>query len=231
MTAEQIIQSLKRKADPQKARYKEAKFGIVAKHQLGIFHKDLNEMAREIPKDAELATELFDSGIYEGRLLCSKLFPPAQLTEPLMDRWTSTFENWEVCDSFCMTVYARSPLAIPKAIEYSTREPEFEKRAGFAIMAALCSADKRAGNEVFDKFLTIIIRESDDNRLYVRKAVNWALRSIGKRNPDLKRKALEIAEQIASRDTKSARWIAKDALKELQKEGLRIANYPRKIYG
>lgn len=230
MTAEHIIKELKRKADPEKVRLKQAKFGIESHNPLGIYHKELKEMAKGLPKDADLAIELFDSGIYEARLICSKIFPPKLLTAELMDRWTATFENWEICDSFSMAVYARSPLAYPKAIEYTAREKEFEKRAGFATMAALCSADKKAENAAFEAFFPLIVKESNDIRIYVRKAVNWALRSIGKRNPDLRLRAIEVAKEIALMDNKAATWIAKDALKELEKENVRISNYPRSRY-
>lgn len=230
LTTGRIIQKLKEVADPDVVLKKQQKFGIVAHDALGIYHKDLNRLAKELPKDADLAIALFETGVYEARLLCSKIFPPRQLTKELMDRWTPTFENWEICDAFSMGVYARSHLAIPKAIAYTEREPEFEKRAGFATLAGLCSADKKSGNEVFELFFPIIMRESTDERLYVRKAVNWALRSIGKRNADLQVQAIRVAEQIAGLDSKAAGWIAKDALRELQGENVRISDYPRSIY-
>ena len=210
--------------------YKETKFGITSSNALGIYHKDLKELAKKMPKEDNIAIELFESGIYEARLLCSKIFRPENLTETLMDKWTSTFENWEICDSFCMGLFAKSRYAIPKAIEWSGREREFEKRAGFATIAAYCMADKESQNEVFEQFFPIIKRECTDERVYVRKAVNWALRNIGKRNVDLKMKAVAVAEEMSERSNKAARWIAKDALKELVNENVRISDYPRRIY-
>jgi 3-methyladenine DNA glycosylase AlkD len=173
---------------------------------------------------------LYETNIYEARILCSKIFNPKNLTEDLMDKWTSEFENWEVCDSFCMKLFAKSKWAIPKILEWTQREREFEKRAGFTVMAAYCMADKKAENEVFTSFLPIIEREADDNRIYVKKAVNWALRSIGKRNRDLQQIAIQWAKKIAERDSKAAKWITSNALKELEKDGVRISDYPRKIY-
>ena len=230
MTANQIIDILKKEADPQKIQFKESKFGVISNNALGIYHKDLKELAKKIPKDDQLAIELFDSEIYEARLLCSKIFDPKNLTGALMDKWTSTFENWEICDSFCMGLFAKSKFALPKIIEWTQRKSEFEKRAGFTTMAAYCMADKNAHNETFEQFFTIIKRECTDERLYVKKAVNWALRNIGKRNIDLKEKAILVAEEILELDNKAAQWIAKNALQELTKQKLRISDYPREIY-
>ena len=190
MTADQIIDILKQRANPEKILIKETKFGIASKNALGIYHKDLKEIAKTIPKENKIAIQLFDSGIYEARLLCSKIFKPEDLTEKLMNKWTRTFENWEICDSFCMGLFAKSNYAVPKIIEWSSRKKEFEKRAAFATIAAYCMADKEANNETFEQFFPLIIRESTDERIYVKKAVNWALRNIGKRNIDLKEKTI-----------------------------------------
>ncbi|MEX0275294.1 MAG: DNA alkylation repair protein [Flavobacteriaceae bacterium] len=230
MTYDQIIAALKKQADPQKIGFKEKKFGIVSHQALGIYHRDLKELARKIPKDDELALQLFESNIYEARLLCSKIFNPKNLTEDLMDQWTRTFGNWEICDSFCMGLFAKSQYAIPRALAWTKREREFEKRAGFATIAALCMADKEAGNEVFEQFFPLIERESTDERQYVKKAVNWALRNIGKRNVDLHASAISIANRLVNTNDRTAQWIAKNALSELGKDKLRMSDYPRKIY-
>ena len=129
-----------------------------------------------------------------------------------------------------MGLFAKSKFAIPKIYEWSTRENEFEKRAAFATMAAYCMADKKAENEVFENFFPLIIKASDDNRLYVKKAVNWALRNIGKRNKDLHQQVIEVAKQLIALNTKSAIWIGKDALHQLIKPKVNILDYPRKIY-
>lgn len=230
MTYEEIIVELHRLADPEKIAQKEKKFGVISQNALGIFLKDIKELAKDIPADNQLAIQLFDSGIYEARLLCSKLFQPAALTEELAEKWVKTFDNWEICDSFSMTVFARSEWAVPKAMAWSKRTAEFEKRAAFATIAAYCMADKKAPNEAFLAFLPLIERESTDERIYVRKAVNWALRNIGKRNIDLRKEAIACANRILQIDSKTAKWIASNALKELEKEGVRIADYPRAVY-
>jgi len=230
MTLNQILAQLQLMADPEKVAYKEKKFAVAASNSLGIYQKDLKEFARKLPKDDDLAIELFETGIYEARLLCSRIFNPANLTETLVERWTPTFENWEICDSFCMGVYARSPLAAPIIHAWAAHEPAFEKRSAFATLSAYCMADKYAPNDTFEPFLLLIEREAWDNRIYVKKAVNWALRSIGKRNIDLRTRAISMAEEIAKQESKAAKWIARDALKELQSEKVRSSDYPRSVY-
>ena len=230
MTYTEIIECLYDLQDAEKVIFKEKKFGIISNNSLGIYHKELKMIAKEIGQDNELALQLFDSGIYEGRLLCSKMFNPKEVTEPLMEKWVKTFENWQICDSFCMGLFAKSEFALAKILEWTKRKREFEKRAGFATLAAYCMADKTSENELFEQFFPIIKREANDERLYVKKAINWSLRNIGKRNIDLKEMAIDIANEILNFESKPAKWIAKDALKELQKEGVRMSNYPRGIY-
>lgn len=231
MTYNDVMACLEELKDAEKVVFKKRKFGIIANNSLGIYHKELKMVAKEIGKDNALAIQLFDSGIYEARILCSKIFKPKDITEELMEKWVVTFENWEICDSFCMGLFAKSELAVSKALEWSSREGAFEKRAAFAIIASYCMADKKAGNEVFEQFLQVIKREVNDERLYVKKAVNWALRNIGKRNIDLRMSAIGVAQEILKEKSRSAKWIAKDALRELQKEHVRTSNYPREIYG
>jgi 3-methyladenine DNA glycosylase AlkD len=177
-----------------------------------------------------LAVALFDTNNYDAQILTSKIFTLKNVTSELMDHWMKSFQTWEACDSFSMKLFARSSLALTKAMEWTHREPEFEKRAGFATMAAYCMADKKANNEVFEPLLTAIIRESWDNRIYARKAVNWALRNIGKRNLDLNYRAIDTAHTILKVNTKAAQWIANNALKELTNDAVRRSDYPRSIY-
>lgn len=230
MTYNEVISQLHAMADADKVILKAEKFGVTSNNVLGIYHKDLRTLAKTIGFNNELALQLFDSGIYEGRLLCSKMFKPKDVTEPLMEKWVKTFDNWEICDSFSMGLFAKSVYAIPKIFEWTKREQEFEKRAGFAILASLCMADKTSENDLFYQFLPLIKREANDERLYVKKAVNWALRNIGKRNIDLNKKAIEVANHILNFQSNSAQWIGKNALKELEKENIRMSDYPRRIY-
>ncbi len=229
-TVNEILAHLNSIADPEKIAFKEKKYGIIAQNAVGIYMKDLKELVKVLPKDDQLALELFDSGIYEARLLCSKLFNPKNLTEELMEKWIVVFDNWEICDSFSMTVFARSRFAAQKIHEWADREPEFERRAAFATLAAYCMAEKKAENELFDSFLPLIKKAVTDERNFVKKAVNWALRNIGKRNIDLNKQAIQVAKDILKLESRSAKWIAKDALRELEKEGVRLSDYQRHIY-
>jgi len=230
MTYDNVIQKLHDLSNPDKIILKEKKFAIVANNSLGIYHKDLKDLAKQIGKNNELALQLFDSNIYEARILCSKIYRPEDLTEKLMQRWVGTFENWEICDSFCMGFFAKSEYALLKSQEWVNSEDEFVKRAAFTIMAAYGFANKNAANEVFESFLSIIEKHVNDERVYVKKSVNWALRNIGKRNVDLHKLAVFCAHRILKNKTKSAQWIAKDALRELEKDDVKMLNYPRVIY-
>ncbi len=229
-TTNQVIARLKALANPDKVALKKKKFGIISTNALGIYHKDLKILAKEIGMDSDLAMDLFDTDIYEARILCSNLFKLEDLTEEILEKWVTSFENWEICDSFCMRLVAKSKWAVPKILEWVDRKREFEKRAGFTTIAAYCMADKKAENKVYEQFFPIIKNASTDERLYVKKAVNWALRGIGKRNIDLNKQAVVVAKEILELNTKSAKWIAKDALRELEKEGVNILDYPRAIY-
>lgn len=230
MTYQEIIDEIYRLQNPEKVRFKEKKFGVKTQNALGIYMSDLNTLARRIGKNHDMGLKLFDSGIYEAKILCSKICKPKELNEEQVEHWVSTFDNWEICDSFCMGLVAKSRLAIPKILEWSSREKEFEKRASFATLAAYTMADKKAENEKFLSFFPLILNASDDNRLYVKKAVSWALRSIGKRNQDLQKEAIVLAKTLCQSNHPSAIWIAKDVLKELTKKDVRISDYPRAIY-
>lgn len=230
MNYDEIIEGLYELGDPEKVIFKEKKFGIISNNSLGIYQKELKLIAKEIGHDSDLAIQLFDSGIYEARLLCSKMFDPEDVTEALMEKWVKTFENWEICDSFSMGLYSKSDFALAKILEWTKRKPEFEKRAGFATLASYCMADKISENNTFEQFFPVIKQEAIDERLYVKKAVNWALRNMGKRNIDLRRKAIELASELATSENATTKWIGSNALAELQKEKLRISDYPRSIY-
>jgi 3-methyladenine DNA glycosylase AlkD len=230
MDAREVIDRLEELASPGRVAFKAEKFGISARHALGVDQKELAVLARELKTDNDLAIALFDTGIYEARLLCSKIFDPRDLSEALMERWVVTFENWEICDSFCMGFFAKSAHALEKIERWSCREELFVKRAAFSIIASYGFAHKEAGNEIFAGFLPLITRAADDERHYVKKAVNWALRNIGKRNRDLHREALRVAMELRSASRKTTRWIGSDAARELEKPGTKMLDYPRSIY-
>jgi 3-methyladenine DNA glycosylase AlkD len=192
-----------------------ARYGINPENTLGISIPALRSIAKEIGKDHDLAQELWASEIHEARILAAFIDDPIQVTEAQMERWAADFDSWDVCDQVCGNLFDRTPIAYQKALEWSTREEEFVKRAGFALMAWLAVHDKKAKDDQFESFFPGIIQQSTDSRNYVRKAVNWALRNIGKRNRSLNRRAIETAEEVARINSKTAHWIASDALKEL----------------
>jgi len=193
-----------------------ARFGLVSKKVLGINKPVLDGIARDVGKGHGLALKLWDSGIYEARILAALVDEPEKVTERQMEEWVKDFDNWGVCDNACMNLFDKTPFAYRKALEWSSRNEEFVKRAGFALMASLVVHDKKAKDHDFLKFLPLIKKESYDDRNFVRKSVNWALRQIGKRNPNLNRAAIETSEKILETRSKAARWIASDALRELE---------------
>ncbi len=192
-----------------------ARYGISTKNTLGISLPALRKMAGEIGNDHQLAQTLWVSGLHEARILAGLVDEPALVTERQLERWVLDFDSWDVCDLVCGNLFDRTPWAYRKAHEWSAREETFVKRAGFVLMAALSVHDKTAPNIAFTQFLPVIRREAGDDRNFVKKAVNWALRQIGKRNLALNRAAVKAARGIQRLNTRSARWIAADALREL----------------
>jgi len=217
MLYNETIQKLRSLADSEAVKGM-ARFGIAAEGTLGVTVPVLRKMARETGKDHHLAQQLWDSGIHEARLLASFIDIPGAVTEEQMESWVKDFDSWDVCDQCCGGLFDRIAFAYKKANEWSAREEEFVKRAAFALMAGLAVHDKDADDTAFLNFLPIIKRESTDGRNYVRKAVNWALRQIGKRNKVLNTAAIKAAEEIKEIDSKSSRWIASDAIRELNSD-------------
>ena len=193
------------------------RFGINVDNALGIKVTDLRKLARRVEKSHELALGLWGSGIHEARILATIIDRPDEVTEEQLERWAAEFDSWDIVDLTCNNLLRKTPFAHIKAAEWSDRKEEFVKRASFSLMAVLAVHDKETDNEVFEKYLTLVEREAKDERNFVKKSVNWALRGIGKRNPALREKAVKVAERIRDQDTKSARWIANDALRELKK--------------
>jgi len=213
----EIIDELRAKGSPESVAGM-ARYGISTEKTLGVSVYELRRMAGPLGCDHSLAAELWDSGVHEARLLAVFIDDPALVTAEQMEHWAAGFDSWDVCDQACTSLFDASPLAWEKAIEWAEREEEFVKRGAFALMAGLAWHDKKADDERFLALLPIIEGQADDYRNFVKKAVNWALRNIGKRNARLHAAAVETAQAIAARGTRSARWIASDALRELRAE-------------
>ena len=217
MELNQIVCELKSLADPAAAAGMR-RFGIGGKLPLlGVSVTKLRPLARRIGRDHTLALELWNVGFHEARLLAALIEEPAKVTSRQMESWVKDFDSWDVCDGVCLHLFDRTPFAWKKALAWSRRRGEFVKRAGFVLMAVLAVHDKRAADERFLDFLPIILREAGDERNFVKKAVNWALRQIGKRSEFLRSEAMRTAATIRDLDTPCARWIALDALRELEK--------------
>jgi 3-methyladenine DNA glycosylase AlkD len=199
-----------------------ARFGINPDRALGVRIPDLRRLAKQVGTDHSLALGLWKTGIHEARILASMIDDPAAVTERQMESWVGDFDSWDLCDQCCGNLFDRTPFAFDKAVEWAGRDEEFVKRAGFALMAWAAVHDKTADDRVFIEFLPLVEREADDDRNFVKKAVNWALRQIGKRNRRLNRAAVSVARRLAKRnDSPAARWIGTDALRELTSEGVR----------
>ena len=195
-----------------------AQFGIRAEKVFGVSKPKLDMLATRIGRNHHLALELWDSGIHDAKILAGMIADPAKVTVALMDRWVRDFDNWDTCDGTCCHLFVFSAPAWEKAIAWTRHDHEFQKRAGFALVAYLAYRDKEAADSKFLRFLKIIERECEDERNFVRKAVNWALRNIGKRNFRLNRAAIAAGERLRNRASRTARWIAGDALRELRSE-------------
>jgi 3-methyladenine DNA glycosylase AlkD len=193
-----------------------ARFGINPERALGVRIPELRRLARDLGQDHRLALSLWATGVHEARILASMVDDPARVTERQMDRWVRDFDSWDLCDQVCGNLFDRTPFAVGKAHTWAAGEPEFVKRAGFALMAWRAVHQGDAPDREFLDYLPVIERQAGDDRNYVKKAVSWALRQIGKRNRRLHRAAVSSAERIAVQDSRPARWVAADALRELR---------------
>ena len=191
-----------------------ARYGIATEHAYGVTVGELRTLAKEIGRDRDLAAGLWDSGVHEARILASLLDDPALVDDAQLERWAAAFDSWDLCDQVCQNLFRRSPHAWGKAVEWTARSEPLVKRAGFALMAGLAVADKRADDERFEPFLRAVAERADDDRPLVRKGASWALRQIGKRSPGLNRRAIRVAEQLRT-GGRGARWVGTDALREL----------------
>jgi 3-methyladenine DNA glycosylase AlkD len=231
---EGILSRLEGMADRKSAAHM-SRAGINPDRALGVKIPNLRGLGKEIGTDHELALALWEHGLRETMILASLVADPKQTSEELMESWASDFYDWEVCDQTCMNLFEKPPLterAYSLARRWSGRTEEFVKRAGFVLMARLAVSDKKAPDDAFSPFFEDIVREADDGRNMVKKGINWALRQIGKRNLSLRERAVKTATALRERDSSAARWVAADALRELNSEAvierLREREKPRK---
>ena len=217
MDAQEILDQLKAQSNPD-AVAGMSHFGIQGQEMYGISMPTLRKIAKDIGKDHQLAVDLWASGVHEARILATLVDVPKSVTEAQMEQWVQDFDSWDVCDQCCMNLFGKTAFAQAKVVEWSGHEEEFVKRAAFALMATLAVHDKKAEDSQFERWLPLIKRAATDERNFVKKAVNWTLRQIGKRNLALNAAAIQAATEIETIDSKSARWIAKDALRELTSE-------------
>ena len=204
-----------RKMCTRRTREGMARFGIPSDNALGVSVADIRKLAKQLGPNHELAKALWHTGVYEGRMLTAFLAEPARVTPPQMDRWCRDFDNWAICDTLCFHLFDRTPHAFAKIEQWSDRRAEFEKRAAFALLASLAGHDKTSGDEPFLAALPFIERAATDQRNFVKKGVSWALRRIGGRSRALNVAAVELAQRLAASPESAARWIGKDALREI----------------
>ena len=216
----EIIRELKKFSNPNAAK-RIAYFGIRSKDKLmGLSIPRMTKIAKEAGRNHQLAQKLWKSGIHEGKILAAMVDEIDKVTERQMESWVKDFDSWDVCDQVCSRLFDKTPYAYKKAFAWSKRKEEFVKRAGFVLMATLSVHDKEASDAKLMRFFPTIKRESTDERNYVKKAVNWAIRQIGKRNKNLNKEAIKLSKEIQKIDSKAARWITADALRELKSEAV-----------
>ncbi len=220
MQYEEVMRRLAKLADPV-VQQGMARAGITPEKGFGVTLPRLRSLAREVGTDHELALQLWAAGYRETRILASMVDDPGQVTEEQMERWASDFDYWEICDQVCLNLFIRTPHARKKIFEWAQRDEVFIKRAAFAMIAFMASKGRVADDSFFEPFIPLFLAASTDDRPMVKKAVSWALRKIGKRSVDMNFKACEVARMIQALDTKSARWIASDVLRELTSDTTR----------
>jgi 3-methyladenine DNA glycosylase AlkD len=216
-----VMEKLKNKARPDQLSGM-AKYGMAIERRLGVSVPDMRKLAKETGKDHMLALELWKTGIAEARIVAALVDEPDKLTEQQMEDWVKDIDSWDVCDQVCMNLFEKNRLAWKKIVDWSERDEEFVKRTAFSLIACLAWHDKTASDEKFIELLPVIKRGASDERNFVKKAVNWALRTIGKRNLSLNKAAINAAREIQKLDSKAARWVAADAIRELESEAVRV---------
>ena len=218
-SAEDILKKLKERSRHDQVEGM-TRFGMSAERRLGVKVPDLRKIAKEAGKNHALALELWKTGIPDAQIVAALVGEPEKLTEAQMENWVKDFNSWDVCDQVCMNLFDKSPLAIKKIHDWSKREEEFVKRAAYALIACVAWHDKEAEDETFIQLFPLIKQGATDERNFVKKSVNWALRHIGKRNINLNKAAIEVAQEIKEMDSRTTRWIASDALRELRSDNV-----------
>ena len=214
ITLEHLMDEIKRKGTPS-AVAGMSRFGIQTGAALGVPIPQLRNLAKEAGTNHDLAQELWKTGIHEARILASMIDDPTKVSDEQMEKWAADCDSWDIVDGSCGNLFDKTKFAVSKAHEWSKRREEYVKRAGFVLMAELAVHDKKASDKIFLDFLPVIIREASDERNFVKKAVNWALRQIGKRNTFLNASAIKTCTEISKSDSRSAKWVAAGALREL----------------
>lgn len=210
----EVMDQLRAAANPDNAAGM-ARFGISPVGTLGISMPELKALAKRLGKDHDLAQELWGTGVHEARILAGLVAEPARTDRALMESWAREFDSWDVCDQVCSCLFSRTEYAYAVVPDWTRAEEEFVRRAGYVMMAVLAVHDKKKGDEAFLAFFPLIERGAGDGRNFVKKAVNWAIRQIGKRNLRLRSECILLAERVREQGSSSARWIAADALREL----------------
>ena len=218
-TVEDVLERLKSKARPDQLEGM-ARYGMAVEQRLGVSIPDLRKLAKELGQDHELALKLWKTGIAEARILAAMIDDPNKLTEEQMEDWVKDINSWDVCDQVCMNLFEKTPLAWKKIIDWYNREDEFVKRTAFSLIACFAWHDKKTEDEKFIELFPVITQGATDGRNFVKKAVNWALRNIGKRNQNLNKAAINTAKEIQQIDSKAAHWIASDTIRELESEAV-----------
>jgi 3-methyladenine DNA glycosylase AlkD len=216
---EEVLNRLKEKARPDQLEGM-SRYGISPERRLGVSVPDMRKIAKEVGKEHELALALWKTGIQDAMIVASMVGEPDKLTDEQMEEWVKDINSWDVCDQLCMNLFEKTPLAWKKIVDWSEKQDEFVRRAAYALIACLAWHDKQTEDERFIALFPVLKRGATDERNYVKKAVNWALRNIGKRSRTLNRAAIELAKEIQMIDTKAARWISSDAIRELESEAV-----------
>jgi len=218
-SVEEVVRKLKEKASPHNVKGM-ARYGMTAEQRLGVSIPDIRKIAKEAGKDHQLALGLWETEIPEARIVAAMVDLPEELTEEQMEKWVVGFNSWDVCDQVCMNLFEKSLLAWKKIIDWSKRDEEYVKRTAYSLIACLAWHDKSEADDRFIGLFPVIEKGATDERNYVKKAVSWALRNIGKRNKSLNKEAIKVAKEIKKMDSKAARWIASGAIRELESEAV-----------